>query len=248
MSVPTTYNSSVPKSNNYDTVFSDKADNSIMDPSDFLNLMVTQMQNQDFTDPMDNGEMIAQMAQFSNMQMMQEMAGHSKTNYAISLVGKSVTASRFTVSGDLDTTTGIVDKVSIVDNEYVIYVGDKRYDIGQIMSIGDNIATGVDPTKYDLTATDITDESALIKWEIPTEDAEKAKELKYTVYYSKDKDFDTVEKVEKGTMAGTKGQKNITEETISGMEANSTYYVNVVVTNPDGTKAVYKPLEIETKI
>jgi flagellar hook assembly protein FlgD len=40
------------------------------------------------------------------MQAMQEMLSYSRTSYAMSLVGKTVTASRYTVSGELDTTTG----------------------------------------------------------------------------------------------------------------------------------------------
>lgn len=121
--------------NRYDAVFTDKKDNSTMDQADFLKLMVAQMQNQDFTNPMDNSAMVDQMVQFSNMQMMQEMAGYAKTNYALSLVGKMATASRFTVSGELDTTTGVVEKVSLTDNEYVLYIAGKKYTPGQIMSV-----------------------------------------------------------------------------------------------------------------
>ncbi len=78
----------------YNAVFTDKTDNSILEASDFMNLLIVQLQNQDFTDPMDNSDMVNQMATFSNMQMMQEMASYSKTMYAMNLVGKTVTASR----------------------------------------------------------------------------------------------------------------------------------------------------------
>lgn len=135
------------KDNKYEAVFTDKTDNSQMDQSDFLKLMVAQMQNQDFTNPMDNSQMVNQMVQFSNMQMMQEMASYSKTNYAMSLVGKTVTATRFTVAGALDTTTGVVDKVSFVDNEYVFYIGDKKYTMNQIMEVTSGKKTEVPDTK-----------------------------------------------------------------------------------------------------
>ena len=227
--------------NQFDAVFADKEDNSTIDASAFLNLMVTQMQNQDFTNPMDNSDTINQMAQFSNMQSMQEIALQSKTSYAISLVGKNVTASRFTVSGDLDTTTGVVEKVSLVDNEYVLYVGDKTYTIDQIMTIGTVESGQVKPQNYDLSVTDITSSAAKLKWEVPTEDTIKAKDLKYTVYYSQEEGFDTLEAVEKGTMAGSKNQKNVTETDLSSLESGTTYYVNVVVTDPEGRKSVYKP-------
>ena len=126
---------SLGSNNEYQAVFTDKKDNSTLGSADFINLLVAQIQNQDFNDPMDNSDMVNQMVQLSNMQMMQEMASCTKTSYAASLVGKVVTASRFSVSGDLDTTTGVVDKVSLVDDEYVFYMGEKKYTLGQIMSV-----------------------------------------------------------------------------------------------------------------
>ena len=106
----------------YNAVFTNKKDNSTLTSEDFLNLFVKQLQNQDFNDPMDNSEMMQQVTQLSNMQMMQQMASYSKSSYAMSLVGKNVTASRYSVSGKLDTTTGTVDKVSLVDDEYLFYI------------------------------------------------------------------------------------------------------------------------------
>lgn len=232
--------------NQFDVVFTDKKDNSEMDQSAFLKLMVTQMQNQDFTDPMDNSTMITQMAQFSNMQMMQDMATYSKTNHAMSMVGKNVTASRFTVSGDLDTTTGMVEKVSLVDNEYVLYVGDKTYTLDQVMSIGVAEGLVVDPTKFDLKATDVTSDTAMLKWEVPTEDQDKAKNLQYTVYYSTESEFNTVEQVEAGTKVGVGGEKNIISEVIKDLESATTYYANVVVTDANGKKAVYEATKFIT--
>ena len=39
----------------------------------FLNLLVTQMQHQDPTEPMDNSAFIAQLAQFSSLELLQQM-------------------------------------------------------------------------------------------------------------------------------------------------------------------------------
>ncbi len=120
------------------TSFSTKKDNATMDQSDFLKLMVAQLQNQDFKNPMDNSAMITQMSQLSNIQMMQEMADYSKTNYAISLVGKTVTAARFAANGTPDITTGVIDKAALVDKEYVFFIGDKQYKAAEILSIQAN--------------------------------------------------------------------------------------------------------------
>ncbi len=235
---------------NYDVVFTDETDNSILSPTAFLELMIVEMQNQDFTDPMDTGEQLAQMAQFTNLQMMEEMNKNSVASYAMSMVGKTVTASRFMVDGTLDTTTGVVEKVSMLDNEFVLYVGDKTYDLNQIMEVGVSAesVSGVDASKYSLSAKDIIDDSATVAWAMPTEDIVKASELKYTVYYSTDENFDSVAEVENGTQFGPANQMHLYEETLTGLQANTTYYVNVVVLNPDGTKSAYKPVEITTKM
>ena len=50
-----------------------KANSDTLGQSDFLKLMTTQLQNQDPFAPMDNGDFIAQMAQFSTVTGIQEM-------------------------------------------------------------------------------------------------------------------------------------------------------------------------------
>ena len=50
-----------------------KASSDTLGQSDFLKLMTTQLQNQDPFAPMDNGDFIAQMAQFSTVTGIQEM-------------------------------------------------------------------------------------------------------------------------------------------------------------------------------
>ena len=103
---------------------------------DFLQLMVAQLKNQDFMNPVDDTQYITQLAQFTTMQQMTDMANYSKTSYVMSLVGKNVTAAKINVSGTLQKETGPVQKVSLVNNEFAIYVNDKRFTLEQIMEIG----------------------------------------------------------------------------------------------------------------
>ncbi len=221
-------------------------DESYLNTDDFMTLMIVQLQNQDFMEPVDNAQMLEQMATISNMQMMEEMTSYSKTNYAMSLVGKNVTATRLDTNGDLDTMTGKVDQVSLVDNEYIIYVGGKKYTLDQIMSVGgDNLGTVV-PSNFEFTAKDPTSDSIVLEWETPTEDPYTASGLKYTVYYSESSDFDTVEQVEAGTQVGSKEQLNIQGSVISFLDSGTTYYANVVVTDASGNKSVYKPVKFTT--
>ncbi len=73
---------------------------------DFLTLMVAQLKNQDFMNPVDDTQYVTQLAQISTMQQMEEMAYNAKSTYVTSLVGKTVTAAKFTVAGDLKKTDG----------------------------------------------------------------------------------------------------------------------------------------------
>ncbi|WP_018938521.1 MULTISPECIES: flagellar hook assembly protein FlgD [unclassified Thioalkalivibrio] len=68
--------------------------------SDFLKLMTTQLENQDPMEPMDNGDFLGQMAQFSTVTGIEELSksfkqlaqslGQNQTLQAASLVGKDV--------------------------------------------------------------------------------------------------------------------------------------------------------------
>ncbi len=236
--------------NTYNAVFTDKTDNAEMDYMDFMTLMVAEMQNQDFTDPMDNSEMMNQMVQFSNMQQMEKLSSYSRTTYAMSLVGKQVTASRYTVSGDLDTTTGTVQKVSLVDNEYVLYIDGKTYSMEQIMSIQDALTDGesfVDPLAYPLSAGDVSENTATINWTVPTEDEIEAAGLEYALYYSTNEDFSSVDMVEAGTLGGYFDAFDPQSYVLTGLEAGQTYYANIVVTDSNGVKSVYNKLTFITR-
>jgi flagellar basal-body rod modification protein FlgD len=74
--------------------------NAAMDQSDFLTLMTAQMKNQDPFDPVDNTQMVAQMAQFSSLAGISEMnttlqaiaakLGATSTTDLVSWVGRTV--------------------------------------------------------------------------------------------------------------------------------------------------------------
>ena len=125
----------------WDAVFTDKTKNSVS-VDDFLSLMVAQMTNQDFMNPMDDTQFVTQLAQFSSMQMMQEMANYSKTSYVMSLVGKPVTAARISVGGELLKETGPVQKISLHNNEYAVWVNGKKFSLEQIMELGGTSSSG----------------------------------------------------------------------------------------------------------
>lgn len=117
------------------TVFTNEKDKGVT-ADDFLKLMVAQLQNQDFMNPVDDTQYVSQLAQFATMQQMQELAAYSKQSYVMSLVGKTVTAARFKVNGEIESVTGMIDKISLLDNDYMVYIGDKSFSLDQIMELG----------------------------------------------------------------------------------------------------------------
>lgn len=116
-------------------IYSKKKDNSVLSATDFMKLFVKEMQSQDFTNPMDSSEMMNQITQFSNMQMIQSMADYSKSNYAVSLIGKNVTASVQKSGGGIETVSGTVDRVSLEEDNYVFYIGNKKFSIDDITDV-----------------------------------------------------------------------------------------------------------------
>ncbi len=133
----------------WDAVFTDEKENGVS-VDDFLNLMVAQLRNQDFMNPVDDTQYVTQLAQFASMQQMQEMATYMKTNYVMSLVGKNVTAAKFTVGGELQKETGAVERITLANNEFAIYVNKKKFTLEQIMEIHNGTVTpGDDPDAPD---------------------------------------------------------------------------------------------------
>jgi len=59
--------------------------------NDFLQLLMTQMQNQDPTAPMDDTQSIAQLAQFSSLEQMQNINSSTLATQANEMIGRNVT-------------------------------------------------------------------------------------------------------------------------------------------------------------
>lgn len=227
-------------------VYEDESKKSV-NVDQFLQLMIAQMQNQDPMNPMDDTQYVTQLAQFATMQQMQELAYYSRSNFIMSLVGKEVTVARPKVGGDIEKFTGPVQKISLVNNEYLIYVDGKTFGLNQIMEVhppkDSNGGTAEDEVikDYGLSLVKTTKDSATIAWDVPTEEENPdAARLGYSVYYSTSPDFDTVEQVKKGKLAGEADKTGISEITIEELAPGATYYINVIVKDIHGTERVYK--------
>jgi flagellar basal-body rod modification protein FlgD len=103
---------------------------------DFLKLLMAQLQNQDPMKPMDDTQMIAQMAQFSALEATQQLNATIQNNNNVqtiaqagALIGKYIRADQAdgtTTTGavtgvNFTSTNGVVSPTVIVDNKDVDY-------------------------------------------------------------------------------------------------------------------------------
>ena len=96
----------------------------------FLELMVAQLKNQDFNNPVDDTQYMAQMAQFASLQAMQDMSGFTQSTYAIALVGKQVSAQK-----DGTLIEGVVTGIQRDNNTFMIQIGNQTVSIEQIIGV-----------------------------------------------------------------------------------------------------------------
>lgn len=102
----------------------------------FLNLLVAEMTNQDPLEPTTNTEFITQMAQMSQLQYLQDSSKYSMANYAATLVGKTVTASKMDGS-DLVTKTGVVSDVRKSGDTFTVMIDGISFDIAKITAVSE---------------------------------------------------------------------------------------------------------------
>ena len=101
----------------------------------FLQLMIAQLKNQDFNNTMDDTQFVTQMAQFSTLQAMTELASYSKLNYASSILGKEV-AYKTTVGSETRYEYGKVEAISSKANgEPILYINNAEYSLSDIAQV-----------------------------------------------------------------------------------------------------------------
>lgn len=113
----------------------------------FLNLLVSQLKNQNPLEPMKNDEFLAQTAQFQALSEMQKLnksmtsfMSQSQLSNASALIGKQVTA----LNSDGDTVTGTVTSVQLNGSDTLLEIDGKLVPYSGV-------------TKVEGAATDVTD-------------------------------------------------------------------------------------------
>jgi len=110
--------------------------NAALDKNDFLKILITQLSHQDPTQPMQDKEFIAQMAQFSSLEQITNMSeGLSRVanllarSQAVGLLGNLVD-----IGEGEATVTGLVEEVTGGDFPQILVNG-KYYDFSQVQRI-----------------------------------------------------------------------------------------------------------------
>jgi flagellar basal-body rod modification protein FlgD len=112
---------------------------------DYMKLLVTQMQNQNPLEPLDNKDMTAQLAQFSQLQQIEGLnASFGKVldsvqrSYASSLIGKEVSFQTPGTDGTLEVKSGEVGEVTIGEGgDILLTIGAEKIKLADVIAIRD---------------------------------------------------------------------------------------------------------------
>lgn len=113
--------------------------NDSLGKEDFLLLLVTQMRYQDPLEPTTNTEYVAQLAQFSELEQMENLNSTTVNTSAYYLVGKEVKIEQKSSTGQVTEVQGTVDYVTIQNNQSYVSINGDLYSYDDIVEV-------IDPT------------------------------------------------------------------------------------------------------
>ena len=126
------------KQNNYITQTNqpNREPNTQLGKDEFLKILIVQLQNQDPLSPMEDKDFIAQMAQFSALEQMQNMANDFQSLKAMNLVGKMVYGEMDVEnSSQIIPVLGRVDSVRFAAGRMYLQVGDYTLPLEDLVSV-----------------------------------------------------------------------------------------------------------------
>ena len=109
----------------------------------YMKLLITQLQNQNPLEPMDNNDMASQLAQFSQLQQLETMNSSfsdvlsaTERNYANSLIGKEISFVSQNEAGTQEITSGAVEEViNNIDGKIVLVAGNNTITLEDVVSV-----------------------------------------------------------------------------------------------------------------
>ncbi len=113
---------------------SNSRENNVLGKDDFLNLLVTQLQNQDPLNPMDSTTFTSQLAEFSSLEQLEGINGNLENlnlsqesinrSQAVSLIGRDVMAS----GNSIQVNQGVADTLHFILEKDAAMVNGNIYD------------------------------------------------------------------------------------------------------------------------
>jgi flagellar basal-body rod modification protein FlgD len=119
---------------------SKKKDGNSLGKDDFLKILITQLKYQDPSQPLQDKEFIAQMAQFTSVEQLSNMAGEMKLlrqslGITSDLIGKTVSWQGKDSTGNSVEKTGKVDSITFKDGNQFINVNGETITVNQLTRI-----------------------------------------------------------------------------------------------------------------
>jgi flagellar basal-body rod modification protein FlgD len=113
--------------------------------ADYMRLLVTQLQNQNPLEPLDNSDMATQLAQCSQLQQMEDMNASFgavldsvQRSYASSLIGKEISFKVTADDNSVSIQSGKVDEV-VMDSggNILLQIGNQQVSLADVTAIRD---------------------------------------------------------------------------------------------------------------
>ena len=114
---------------------SDRAVGGELGKDEFLQLLVCQMKNQDPLEPEKDTQFIAQLAQFSALEQMQNLNETAVNSQAFGLVGKAVVLNTKSTNGSITEVQGVVDYIAVKNGTAQLSVNGQLYSIDDLVEV-----------------------------------------------------------------------------------------------------------------
>ncbi len=105
--------------------------NGLLDPNEFLSLLVDNLKYQDPLDPTSSADLLTQLASLSQVQTQQQIAETDQTSAAANLIGDTVTGSD--AAGK--PVKGVVSGFALTSNGPTLDVGGTSLSLGSVSSV-----------------------------------------------------------------------------------------------------------------
>ncbi|OXM84672.1 flagellar hook capping FlgD N-terminal domain-containing protein [Paenibacillus rigui] len=121
-------------------------DKSSLGKDDFLKILIAQLKNQDPSQPLEDKEFIAQMAQFSSVEQLSNISSEMKLmrqslGFASGLIGKDITWDGLDEKGEVVAKTGAVESIVVKDGSQFAVVKGEQVAMDRISKIAEHVDT-----------------------------------------------------------------------------------------------------------